>query len=73
MKVTKGNLGLSSYAFCLRDDKGDIKYAERGIIESTTNTMAEDKVILEACKHCKQLHHNQIIIPLFDKSCICIQ
>ncbi|KAH0715838.1 hypothetical protein KY284_008743 [Solanum tuberosum] len=53
--ASRGNPGLSSYAFCLRNDRGDIKYAEGGSMENTT-------AILEACKHCKQSQYNQIII-----------
>ncbi|KAH0777413.1 hypothetical protein KY290_008824 [Solanum tuberosum] len=60
--ASRGNPGLSSYAFCLRNDRGDIKYAEGGSMENTTNTVAEAKAILEACKHCKQSQYNQIII-----------
>ncbi|KAK6794387.1 hypothetical protein RDI58_007840 [Solanum bulbocastanum] len=60
--ASRGNPGLSSYAFCLRDDKGDIMYAEGKMIETTTNTVAEAKAILEACKHCNQSNHTRIII-----------
>ncbi|KAH0699013.1 hypothetical protein KY284_013228 [Solanum tuberosum] len=51
--ASRGNPGLSSYVFCLRDDRGDIIYAEGATIESTTITVAEAKAILEASKHCK--------------------
>ncbi|KAH0711352.1 hypothetical protein KY289_007311 [Solanum tuberosum] len=51
--ASRGNPGLSSYAFCLKDDKGDIIYAEGKMIETTTNTVAEAKAILEAS--CKDL------------------
>lgn len=54
--ASRGNPGLSSYAFCLRVEKGDVKYAKRGIIENTTNIVAEARAILETSKH------NQIII-----------
>ncbi|KAH0664942.1 hypothetical protein KY285_026148 [Solanum tuberosum] len=47
--ASRGNPGLSSYAFCLRDDKGDIMYAEGKMIETATNTVAKAKAILEAC------------------------
>ncbi|KAK6795234.1 hypothetical protein RDI58_008687 [Solanum bulbocastanum] len=49
--ASRGNPGVSSYAFCLRDDRGDIIYAEGATIESTTSTVAEAKAILEASKH----------------------
>lgn len=50
-EASRGNSGISSYAFCLRNDKGDIKQAEGARIEKTTNTVAETKAILEVCKH----------------------
>ncbi|KAH0678618.1 hypothetical protein KY284_019703 [Solanum tuberosum] len=60
--ASRGNPGLSSYDFCLRNDRGDIIDAEGATIESTTITVAEAKAILEASKHCKEQNHNQIII-----------
>ncbi|KAK4708059.1 hypothetical protein R3W88_028984 [Solanum pinnatisectum] len=62
--ASRGNPGLSSYAFCLRDDKGDIMYAKGKMIETTTNTVAEAKAkaILETSKHCNQSNHTRIII-----------
>ncbi|KAK4732718.1 hypothetical protein R3W88_025706 [Solanum pinnatisectum] len=27
-RASRGNLGRSSYAFCLRNNKGDVEYAE---------------------------------------------
>ncbi|KAK6786237.1 hypothetical protein RDI58_014762 [Solanum bulbocastanum] len=60
--ASRGKSRVSSYAFCLRDDIGDIIYVEGATIESTTSTMAEAKTILEASKHCKEQNHNQIII-----------
>ncbi|KAG5584618.1 hypothetical protein H5410_045052 [Solanum commersonii] len=39
---------------------GDILHAEGATIDITTNTVAEAKAILEACKHCKQSQHNQL-------------
>ncbi|KAH0704871.1 hypothetical protein KY289_009947 [Solanum tuberosum] len=60
--ASRGNPGLSSYAFVLRNAKGDVEYVERASIENTTNTVAEAKAILEASKHCKKSQHNQIII-----------
>ncbi|KAH0777307.1 hypothetical protein KY290_008718 [Solanum tuberosum] len=60
--ASRGNPGLSSYAFCLRDEKGDLIHAEGASINNTTNTVAEAKAILEASKHCKQALYNKIII-----------
>ncbi|XP_049381353.1 uncharacterized protein LOC125845907 [Solanum stenotomum] len=60
--ASKGNPGVSSYAFCLRNERGDIMYAEGACMENTTNTVAEAKAILEESKHCKKSHYNQDII-----------
>lgn len=40
--ASKGNPGVSSAAFCLRDHKGDLVYAEGAKIDDITNTKAED-------------------------------
>ncbi|WMV60306.1 hypothetical protein MTR67_053691 [Solanum verrucosum] len=61
-EASRGNPGVSSYAFCLRNDRGDILHAEGATIESTTSTVAEAKAVLEASKHCKQQNHNQVIM-----------
>lgn len=34
--ASKGNPGLSSYGFCLRNDRGDLLYAEAGQIGENT-------------------------------------
>lgn len=34
--ASRGNPSVSSYAFCLRDDEGDIIYAEGATMENTT-------------------------------------
>ncbi|KAH0716077.1 hypothetical protein KY284_008982 [Solanum tuberosum] len=61
-RASRGNPGVSSYAFCLRNDRGDIFYAEEATIESTTSTVAEVKAVLETSKHCKQQKHCQVIM-----------
>ncbi|KAF3645940.1 hypothetical protein FXO38_19402 [Capsicum annuum] len=55
----KGNPGLSSYAFCLRDEHGDIIYAEAAKLHETTNTITEALAVLKATTHCKQAGYNQ--------------
>ncbi|KAH0779478.1 hypothetical protein KY290_005905 [Solanum tuberosum] len=55
----KGCYGFSSYAYCLRDENGDIIFAEGARIENTTSTMAKAVAILEASKHCKNSQYNQ--------------
>lgn len=60
--ASRGNPGLSSSAFFLRDERGDIIHAERVTIENATSTVTEAKMILEASKHCKQRNLNKVII-----------
>uniref|UniRef100_A0A0V0IG00 Putative ovule protein n=1 Tax=Solanum chacoense TaxID=4108 RepID=A0A0V0IG00_SOLCH len=43
--ASRGNPGQSSYAFCLRNDKGDMIYVEAATIQSSTSTEAEAKAI----------------------------
>lgn len=61
-EASRSNPGASSYDFCLREYMGDILYAECKTIEETSNTVAEAKVILEACKHYRKEEINQVII-----------
>jgi len=49
--ASRGNPRQSSYAFCLRNDKRDMIYAEAATIQSSTSTEAKAKAILEASKH----------------------
>ncbi|KAF3628472.1 putative zeatin O-glucosyltransferase-like [Capsicum annuum] len=58
-RVSRGNPGLSSYAFCLRDEHGDIIYAEAAKLHETTNTITEALAVLKATTHCKQAGYNQ--------------
>lgn len=51
--VSRGNPGESAYGFCLRDDQGDIIYAEAGGLRHRTNMEAETIAILKALRHCK--------------------
>jgi len=60
--ASRGNPGLSSYAFCLRDERVDIIHAEGVTIENATSIVTEAKTILEASKHCKQRNLNKVII-----------
>ncbi|PHU15119.1 hypothetical protein BC332_16324 [Capsicum chinense] len=59
-RVSRGNPGLSSYAFCLRDEHGDIMYAEAAKVHETTNTITEALAVLKATTHCKQAGYNQM-------------
>lgn len=56
--ASRGNPGVGSYKFCLRDHRGDTIYAECKAIEDTTNICPEAKAILVACKYCKQSNCN---------------
>lgn len=54
--------GLSSYAFCLRDERGDLIYAQGSMIGDTTNVEAEAYAILKATIQCGQSKFNKVII-----------
>ncbi|KAM3357206.1 hypothetical protein P3S68_023920 [Capsicum galapagoense] len=60
--ASRGNRGLSSYAFCLRDEHGDIVYAEAAKVHETTNTVTEALAVLKATTHCKKAGYNQAFI-----------
>lgn len=44
--ASRGNSVISSYAFCLRDDQGDLLYAKGDNIDDTINIEAEAEAIL---------------------------
>lgn len=44
----RGNLGRSSYAFCIRDEHGDLIYAQTFEIPNDSNNEVKAKAILEA-------------------------
>ncbi|KAH0719115.1 hypothetical protein KY285_015146 [Solanum tuberosum] len=46
----RGNPGLSTYGFCLRNSEGNLIYAQAEPIGVTTNMEAEARAILEAVK-----------------------
>lgn len=60
--ASRENPRLSSYAFCLRDDNGDLLHAEGDGLANSSNTVAEPKAILEASKHCSRELLNKVII-----------
>ncbi|KAH0665329.1 hypothetical protein KY285_026535 [Solanum tuberosum] len=51
--VSRGNPGESAYAFCLRNDKGDIVYAEAERLGIRTNMEAETTAIIRALRFIK--------------------
>lgn len=60
--ASKGNLGRSSWIFCLRDAHGDLVHAEGSVIEDTNNMEAEAKALLYATIHCKLIGQHRVII-----------
>ncbi|XP_060194905.1 uncharacterized protein LOC132624092 [Lycium barbarum] len=46
--ASRGNPGLSSVAFCIRDDRGDLVYASARQLQVTTNIVAEATVMRDA-------------------------
>ncbi|XP_016576501.1 uncharacterized protein LOC107874153 [Capsicum annuum] len=59
--ASRGNPGISSYVFCLRNADEDIIYAKAALMEDTTNSVAEATIVLQASKHCQQVGYNQVI------------
>lgn len=49
--ATKGNPGPNFYGFCIRDHRGNLCYAQAGLLGQLTNIQAEAKAILEAIKY----------------------
>lgn len=62
--ASRGNPGSSSWAFCLRDVKGDLIYAEGATIEDTDNMVAEAEAIMQATYHCSHSGQEKIIIQI---------
>lgn len=52
---------MISFDFFLRDEKGNLMYAQGINIEDTTNTVAEAKATLAASNHCKCTQYNKAI------------
>lgn len=50
--ASKGNPGRSAYGFCLRNENGDLVYAQGEAIHKTTNIDAKAIAIREAIYHC---------------------
>lgn len=60
--ASKGNPGASAYTFCLRDDQGDVVYAEAEGIGYRTNMDAETIAILQALRYCKRNNFHKVIL-----------
>ncbi|XP_060187285.1 uncharacterized protein LOC132616711 [Lycium barbarum] len=62
--ASRGNSGRSSWAFCVRDERGDVIQAQAREIEDlqSTNTEAEALAILQALRYLKDSQWDQIRI-----------
>lgn len=60
--ASRGNPGRSGIGFCLRDDRGDVKYAAGREIEESSNNEAEVKAMVEALRVCKVMNYLQICL-----------
>lgn len=58
----RGNPGIGTYGFCLRNKLGDLVYAESGNIEFTINVKAKMRAILKAIRYCVAKEIRRIII-----------
>lgn len=63
--ASRGNLELSSYAFCLRNEDGDLIYAESDRLENVTNIVAEATVMLKASDHLGKTGYAQVISQMY--------
>lgn len=60
--ASRGNPGVSSFAFCVRNEKGDLIYAEGDKMEDTSNVEVVAYAILQATIHADQTHERKVII-----------
>ncbi|XP_049391451.1 uncharacterized protein LOC125855799 [Solanum stenotomum] len=51
--ASRGNPGECTYSFCIRDDFGDLVYAEAQRMGNGNSMEAETRAILRALQHCK--------------------
>lgn len=58
----RGNPGISSYGFCIRDHCGNLIYAESKNIGVSTNMVAEMSTIREAIKYCRHMGLQQVLV-----------
>lgn len=61
-EASRSNPRVSSYAFCVRDEKGNLVYVEGAKMEDTSNVEAEANAILQAAIHPDQTHKEKVII-----------
>lgn len=55
--VSRGNPSVSSSGFCIRNNRGDLYYAQAGDLGQKTNIQAEANIILEAVRYWEQETH----------------
>ncbi|XP_019225233.1 PREDICTED: uncharacterized protein LOC109206828 [Nicotiana attenuata] len=58
--ASRGNPGRSAIGFCLRDQAGDLKYAQGKEITEGSNNKAEAEAIVEALRICRAMNYNHI-------------
>lgn len=58
--ASHGNPGLSTYGYCVRDDKGDLIYAQAGQLGITTSIVAETTAVYKAIKYCYTQGFNNV-------------
>ncbi|KAH0655771.1 hypothetical protein KY285_030653 [Solanum tuberosum] len=59
---SKGNPGIGTYSFCVRDERSDLIFAEAQEIGITTNNMVEATVALRGQKYCIMNKFRQDIV-----------
>lgn len=57
----RGNLGISSYAYCLWDESSDQIYARGARMEDSTNMDVEAYAMLQAVIHCSNTQYSKVI------------
>ncbi|KAH0752435.1 hypothetical protein KY285_005583 [Solanum tuberosum] len=68
-EACRGNPGMGSYGFCLRNHTGDLMFAKAKGIGMTTNMEAEALAIYEALSYCHDNGFRQVIIET-DSLCL---
>nr|XP_009793482.1 PREDICTED: uncharacterized protein LOC104240345 [Nicotiana sylvestris] len=62
--ASKGNPGLRSLGFCVRNDEGDVVYARAVDLGVTTNVVAEAKAILQGLEYCVEHDLHPLILEI---------
>ncbi|KAH0707237.1 hypothetical protein KY289_012313 [Solanum tuberosum] len=59
---SRGNPGVNTYAFCVRDERGELVFAEAQEIGISTNNMAEATSVLRGLSFCIKNKLRKVII-----------